>query len=361
MSSSSSEFPPPSSSSEVPSSSEHSSSSAPSSSFSDSHSSSSVSDSSSGSSSSNSESSSLSSSSAGPGDSSSSSESGNSFQPQQKSTQAPVVPVDQNGTGLPYSESKDLDSLGRTVMHVDQMGVATKFAYDNATGAMVQKIADADTSSEGGAASLLTAGSSSSSSSSSPPSEASNLVTDFETDDNGRVLREYGPVHEVQLRVDEQTVEAAMVRTMKYNVYRDDLHQVWTASGYARGNGPNYTFVTVGSVHLSFMNDSGQVTDDIEAVRVCDMGPLSEAETFPRPRWRRWTHKIYDMWGHLLSQRVYSRIPESGEGEKDYDYAETCYGYDSMGRLTSVGYPDGTSVQYVYEDTDYPFLETAEA
>ena len=221
---------------------------------------------------------------------------------------------------------------------MNQTGVVTQFAYDNATGAMVQKIADAGSGSGDSSLTLR-----------ATDTSGMGLVTDYQSDSSGRVLREFGPVHEVQLRVDEQTIEAAMVRTMKYTVYRDDLHQVWNASGYARGNGPNYTFVTVGAVHLTYNDEDGRVTDEIEAIRESNMGPLSEMETFPRNHWRRWTHQNYDVWGRLLSQRVYYRIPESGDGERNYNYNETCYGYDNMGRQNRVVSPGGTITRTVFD------------
>ncbi len=248
------------------------------------------------------------------------------------------MPESQNGTGLPYYSRELLDSLGRKSLTMDERGFITRFSYDNATGAMVRRVDDVDPELDGEVPSSWAL-----------VSPGLNWVTDYQCDTSARVLREFGPVHEVQLRIDNQTVEPALVRTVRYTVYRDDLRQVWNASGYARGSGPNYTFVTVGSVRITCKDEEGRVTDEIEAVRACNQGPLAEQEMFPRDKWRRWTRQIYDIWGRLLARRVYHRLPESGQGEKNYNYDESCFGYDNMDRQNRQVSPGGTITRSVFD------------
>ncbi|GAA5142419.1 hypothetical protein GCM10023213_28340 [Prosthecobacter algae] len=254
----------------------------------------------------------------------------------------PVVPPEQNGTGEQYQKQETLDTYGRRSETINPRGNITLIGYNNATGAVVRRVSDASPPPESGAEMALQALS----------DGQQNLVTDYECDNHGRVLREFGPVHEAQVRVDESTVEALMVRKVDYTVYRDDLRQVLKTTGYARGDGPDYTFVTVGSVRITCRDDAGRITDEIEATRVADTGPLSYAETFPRKRWNKWTRQIYDGWGQLLSLRVYHCLPESGDGERNINFNETCYGYDSMGRENRVVSPGGTISRTVFDARD---------
>jgi len=187
---------------------------------------------------------------------------------------------------------------------MDPRGYITHMEYDLATGALLRRIDDTDTS----IASDVPYGWA------TPLDGGLNLITDFETDSQGRRLRELGPAHQAQIRVDECTVESVWLRTVQFTVYRDDLRETWNASGYARGVGPNYTYVTVGSVRITRRDFNGQVTDQIEAVPACSCGPLSQDEAFPQKTWEAWTHNIYDQWGRMIASRVYHTVPESGIG-----------------------------------------------
>ena len=264
---------------------------------------------------------------------------GNTFQIREKITDLPIVSTDQNGTGLQYRRREVFDTYGRLIWSMDPRGYITRSVYDPATGAMIRRIDDVDTDELTGVPTGW----------STPNDGGLNLVTDYENDSQGRTLRELGPAHEAQLRVDDCTIEVAWLRTVQFTVYRDDIRETWSASGYARGFGPNYTYVTVGSVRIDRRNYNGQTTDQIEAVRACACGPLSSEEEFPQESWRRWTHNIYDQWGRLQASRVYYKIPESGEGEEGVNYNQTRYAYDALGRQNKMVSPGGTITRTVFD------------
>jgi len=262
---------------------------------------------------------------------------GNTFQIRERLTDLPVVDSDENGTGLQYRRREVLDRDGRRIWSMDPLGFITRFVYDLATGAMVQRIDDVDTALAYDPPPGWN----------TPPGGGLNLITDYRCDGLGRTLMELGPAHEAQIQVEEACAEALWVRAVRFTIYRDDEHQTWNANGYARGNGPEYTYVTVGTVRMVWRDYAGRITDEIEAVRKCECGSLASEESFPRSTWRRWTHYRHDLWGRPQSTRVYHRIPLSGDGEEGSDYDETRYGYDLMGRQNRTVTPGGTITRLV--------------
>lgn len=259
------------------------------------------------------------------------------FQTREQTTTAPIVPVEQNGSGVAGEESQVFDELGRLRWLKDARGAISYREYDLATGALVQTIQDVDTTRmvdvPEGWHTVLGWG--------------LHLVTDYGTDSQGRQVLTLGPWHEVQLQ--EKDTVATSIRRVEYTSYLDEAHEVRTATGYMTGGGETTAFFVVGAVRITRNDDSGRVTDEIQAVRTCNCGPLTATETFPRETWSRWTHSIYDTWGRLNSRRVYHRIPLDGEGESGSDYLETISGYDVMGRQNRVVEPSGTIRRIVYD------------
>ena len=271
--------------------------------------------------------------------SSSSSSSPPTFQVSEKLTNLPVVPIGQNGNGFSHRTREFFDNYGRLTWSMDARGYITQRVYNAATGAMVRQVADVETATATGVPSGWT----------TPSDGGANLVTDYQHDDQGRILRILGPSHEAVLEIDECRSEAVRLRTVQFTVYRDDIRENWAASGYARGSGPEYTYVTTGPVNISRRDYNGRTIDQIQALRECDCGPLSSEESFPQKNWVRWSHNTYDAFGRLQSTRVYHKIPADGEGERGGNYEETRYGYDVMGRQNRVVSPGGTISRTVYD------------
>jgi YD repeat-containing protein len=249
----------------------------------------------------------------------------------------PVVSTDENGTGGTQQDRVILDSFGRVVWEMDARGVISHRSYVTATGALLQRIQDVDTS-------LM----------SDVPSGwetlsgfGQHLITDYESDAQGRNTLEMGPWHEVQLNVDD--TQPTAIRTVQFTVYDDDAHEVRRASGWMRGTGASVQFNTVGGVRVTRMDAGGNVIDEITSARECTCGPLTAQEPLPQCRWSRWTHRLLDAWGRVIAQRAYFAIPASGEGELGANYDETLYSYDEMGRQNRVVDATGTIEKRIFD------------
>ncbi|MDP1590494.1 MAG: hypothetical protein Q8M07_22260, partial [Prosthecobacter sp.] len=245
-------------------------------------------------------------------------------------TQA-VVEEAENGNGMPGVTKQVYDRFGRMTWEMNQRGVITFMSYVEATGALLQRIEDVNTTLMSGVPAGWV-------------SEGEHLVSDFVSDGLGREVQQRGPWHEVQLREGDTTATA--IRRVEFTTYDDEAHEVRSASGYLTGDNPPPTFTVVGAVRVTRSDANGRVVDEIQAVRCCPTGPLTPGEALPQSQWSRWTHRIYDPWGRLYAQRVYHAIPNSGPhsplcgsdavGEEITNYLETIYGYDAMGRQNRV-------------------------
>lgn len=270
--------------------------------------------------------------------SSSTSGRGDTFQAQHTTTEYPSVPPEQNGTGETYQKEQFFNTFGKLLWEKDPRGIYTAYSHDLATGAITQRIDDANVAALPGTMALRALAESSDS--------PQHLVTDFQTDALGRTLKELGPPHEIQLK--DCDTQPTVVRTVRFNVYMDDVFEERTCMGYATGNAPTYDYVTMGPVQISRRDSGGRTIDQITARRCCENGALSSAEIFPRKNWTKWTHNDYDTWGRLRSTRVYFEIPDDGNGIKNEHYDETRYDYDIMGRKCTVVSPGGTIAWTVY-------------
>src|SRR5690606_25879696 len=106
-----------------------------------------------------------------------------------------------------------------------------------------------------------------------------NFVTDYDVDQFGRVIREYGPVHEIQ--VDPAVAATVPVRQVLFTVYMDAAREIRRAKGYATGSAGSYTFKTVGSVVITrtVTDAAGTVEERLESIRENNAGALSASET----------------------------------------------------------------------------------
>lgn len=252
----------------------------------------------------------------------------------------PVVSTDENGTGETQQDRIIFDSFGRVTWEMDARGVISYRSYVTATGTLLQRIQDVDTSRmtdvPTGWETL--------------PGFGQHLITDYESDAQGRITLEMGPWHEVQLNVDD--TQPTPIRTVQFTVYDDEAHEVRHASGWMRGTGASVQFNTVGGVRITRMDAGGNVIDEITSARECTCGPLTAQEPLPQCRWSRWTHRLLDAWGRVIILRAYFAIPASGEGEDGANFNETLYSYDEMGRQNRVVDATGTIEKRIYDVRD---------
>jgi RHS repeat-associated protein len=271
------------------------------------------------------------------------------FQVQELETTQPLVSTDENGSGVAGVTQQVFDRFGRATWEMNQRGIVTYRSYVQSTGALLQRVDDANVD-------LLP----------DPPAGwaayGQNLITDYVSDALGRITQERGPWHEVQLR-EEDTAPTA-IRRVRFTAYDDENHETRQAVGYMTGSEPSVFFTLVGAVQVTRRDANGRVVDEIQAMRCCPTGVLTPDEALPQNKWSRWTHHIYDPWGRLFATRVYHTIPNSGPhsplcgsdnvGEEGINYLETLYGYDHLGRRNRVVDATHTITRTVFDVRNLP-------
>ncbi len=257
----------------------------------------------------------------------------------QQTTILPVISTSQNGSGTANSRKDYFDTLGYRTWSMNERGFITRYVYNTRNGALVQRIDDVDTSVVSGAPAGWT----------TPSGGGLNLVTDFESDDRGRITQELGPAHVVDINGVATTVRRAI-----WTVYDDVNHTVRIGRGYATGTGPNYTFTLINPVEIRQFDKSDKPVAEILATRASTSGKLLPTDTFPQSSYVRWTTYQYTDCCLLASQRVYRLIPASGEGSPGTNYDETVYGYDVNKRRNRVVTPGGTITFTVFDPRNLP-------
>lgn len=280
------------------------------------------------------------------------------MQIKERTTQLPVVPdgnpanqgSDQHGSGEQDTRVERFNELGQLIWSKDERGIISGFQYDLVTGALKRRVLDADAGEN-------------------PPwtpvsGSHLNLVTDYESDDLGRMVQELGPEHAVDINGTLTSIRRA--RWIVY-VETETGSERWEASGYATRSGDGSsssassgtesewdTFKLVNPVSITKFDQNGRVTDTIQAVRASEDGKLQPTDDFSgQITWTRWTKRQYSDQGQLEWERAYHLIPDSGVGAEDTNYGQTTYAYDSAGRLSTVTSPEGTITGYEYEPSGW--------
>ena len=257
----------------------------------------------------------------------------------QQTTTLPVISTTQNGSGTANSRKEYFDTLGYRTWSMDERGFITRYVYNTRNGALTQRIDDVDTSIVTGAPTGWV----------TPSGGGLNLVTDFESDDQGRITQELGPSHVVDINGVATTIRRAM-----WTVYDDANHITRSGQGYATGTGPSYTYTLINPVQIRQADSSGKPIAEIQATRSSTAGKLLPTDTFPQSSYVRWTTYQYTDCCLLASQRVYRLIPASGAGVSGTNYDETIYGYDVNKRRNRVVTPGGTISFTVFDVRSLP-------
>ncbi|MCX7387510.1 MAG: hypothetical protein NTX48_12670, partial [Planctomycetales bacterium] len=221
-------------------------------------------------------------------------------QPSEIVTTLPAVLTTQNGSGVSATTTQKFDLLGNPTQSTDERSLTNKSVYDIFTGAMTQSILDFGTGKQ-------------------------NLTTDFEIDSKGRTTQTLGPVHEAVIGG-----TAKQVRIATWTTYDDANNKVTSASGYAEGTAPSYTFTLVNPVSITISNNNGNVLEQIQATRASTSGKLLPTDTFSQSSYVRWTTNQYEQCCRISSTRTYFLIPASGTGTSGTNYNTTSFGYDQM-------------------------------
>ena len=252
------------------------------------------------------------------------------FQVLEQTTTWPVVPVEQNGSGVADVLVESYDPYNRLAWRKNERGYLTGFSYDPATDALVQQVEDV---ADGAPWPVL-------------PGPHLNLVTDYTVDDEGRPIQELGPAHEIDL-----DGTATQIRRAAWTVYLDEAYQQWQGAGYQKVANGSYTLIN--PVSLQIYDQAGRLQDQLQAVRAAAAGPLVATDSFPQTSWVRWTRNLYEGFADLTGQQVYFAIPAAGVGERDVNYNQSDYGSDIFHRRVRDRSPGGTITRYVYHPLDW--------
>jgi len=261
---------------------------------------------------------------------------------QQRTTTWPVIPTDQNGSGVAATRKDYFDIDGRPTWSMDERGYITHRVYDLATGAIVQQIQDVDTSIVSGAPSGWT----------TPGDGGKNLITDYLSDDQGRTTQMLGPIHTIDI-----DGTATAIRRANWTVYDDVTHITYSGQGYQSGTSPSFEYTLINPVSITKQDSGGKVLEQIQAISAETGGTLAEiiadagggAVAFPQSSYSRWTTSQYIDCCLAVSQRLYHTIPASGIGLPGTNYDQTNYGYDVMKRRNRTVTPGGTIARQVFD------------
>lgn len=257
------------------------------------------------------------------------------WQRQLQTTTLPAILTTQNGSGSSNSNQVFFDAWDRATWLMDERGFITNLTYDNATGGLIQRIDDVNTSITSGAP----AGWSNTS--------GLNLVTDIQVDNLGRMTEILGPSNTIDL-----VGVATTVRSVTWIIYQDATYQTWIAQGYATGTGPSYTYFMYNPVTIIITDAQGRVLEQIAATRgsgTTSSGPLSASDSYPQSTYVNWITFQYLDCCFVASKRVYKLIPTSGDGTSGLNYDEVDFGYDIMKRLYRTVTPGGTITDLVFD------------
>ena len=264
---------------------------------------------------------------------------------QTMTTALPAVTTDQNGPGTSVTTTEYYDSFGRLRWTLDGRGVVTYYSYHPQFGSLAFTVRDANpgslpASADGNSTKWVT--SSNGSASSNAPTRGSGLPTALqqvsrsEFDSQGRTTL---------MALEDGTTGTILSKS--YTVFQVGLtlaFPYWNDST----NQPLLPILATAT------NDAGVVTDDyaVDPARTTASGgvPTGLSSGTNQSHYVRWTHTTYDAFtGKLAAVDRYHAIPSSGYGTKDTNYAETAFGYDSLGRQCRTVAPGGTITRTVFD------------
>ena len=244
----------------------------------------------------------------------------------QKTTILPIVPKEQNGTGVAATIVEWFDKKGRLLWWKHELGIIGYSQYDS-EGRQVKTIQDVDTAKTADFSVEVPKGWA------TAQDAGKHLVTEYEYDTRGRMTQVLYPQNE---SVDENN-NVVTARKANWTVYDDARRRTMRASGYITAEGKT---VLVNPVSITIRGVGGKVLEEIQSARDNAEGRLLVTDAFPQSSYVSWTKHFYE-GRNRRATRAFSTIPMRGDGVQGQNYEETVFLHDEFGRQDRTVAPNG--------------------
>ncbi|NLE36864.1 MAG: hypothetical protein GX621_02440, partial [Pirellulaceae bacterium] len=251
----------------------------------------------------------------------------------------------QNGPATRPSEEQYFDKVGRLRWTKDGDGYVNYYSYHPTNGQRAYVVRDADPDG------MPT----------SADDNSMKWVLSTDQSESGHKPTRSGTAAAVEqvAKTEYDMMARAMKQTIEDGVTGTDLTASYTRYNadatirFPHWNGQSEKCLL--PIQVSELDDAGTVTGTYAVV-----GTQAESDgvdnlklktsTSQDAHYVRMSKNVHDQQtGQLTATRVYHLIPTSGDGAKDTNYAETLFGYDTMGRRNRVVSPVGTITRTVHD------------
>ncbi|AGA25127.1 RHS repeat-associated core domain-containing protein [Singulisphaera acidiphila] len=239
----------------------------------------------------------------------------------------PTVNSSQNGPGTADTETIFYDAYGQPTWTKDGDGFLTYTAYDPATGAVVKKIYDVNTSVTSEFTALPTGWT-------TPSGGGLNLITRVEVDALGRATKTTDPNGNAT-----------------YTVYNDANHEIRVYAGWN-----STTHLPTGPTLVIREDRARSYTETFTMVATPALdGSGRPTGTEAIGSLRSLTREFTSVGGQVLQADAYNNVAgltysaSTSFGTEGVNFNRTLYSYDTRGRLKLVTTPNGTITKAVYD------------
>jgi RHS repeat-associated protein len=310
---------------------------------------------------------------------------GSTLQPAVITTSLPAITTAQNGSGTADVSATAYDSYGRPVWQQDADGYISYTGYDTATGAVIESIADVNTSDTGD---LVDETAALPSGWSTPSGGGLNLVTSYQVDDLGRHTQMESPNGNITDYVYDDPDHAAFTlpgvlsvsggvkTTGPISMVRDQIPYLYSEGGSTYAGLYDETMNFSGTVTTSgaslvlpgFIAGDGGSGGTPNVLNLIGNGTSSAPQFTIESLSRNLYHSMEQSKAQLVESDAYANIddsdylatpqnsPYSGSlvapGTSTGNYDATLYAYDSDGQQYQTIDPNGTITDSVFDGED---------
>jgi len=167
--------------------------------------------------------------------------------------------------------------------------------------------------------------------------------TEYTPDKFGRMILELGPLHEAV--VDPHGEKTASVRRAIRTVFDEMNGRIFSTAGFLTKAGEE---TTVNPIDVVTVDLAGRAIETVSATKGAlpqFAGRIHGEETLKTVRRRRIR---YDDINRMVTQRLYHRIPASGDGIESLNYVQSIQEFDALLRTAKSTAADGTVYKHTY-------------